>query len=159
MAKILIAYHSVSGNTEIMAKEVFQGVSESGVDAEIKKIEEVDIDKLPEYDGLIIGSPNYFGSMAADVKMFIDKSVKYFKKLEWKVGGAFTSTGMQGGGSELVLVDIIKALMIHGFVVKGEPSAGHFGPVAIGKPDEVILKECRLLGKKTAELIRRLNCE
>ena len=138
MIKVLIVYHSVSRNTEMMAKEVAKGVSENGAEVEVKKVEDAEVDELPRYDALILGSPNYFGSMSAEIKQFIDKSVKYFKKLEWKAGAAFTSTGMQGGGGELVLVDLIKALMIHGFVVKGEPSAGHFGPVAIGKPDETI---------------------
>lgn len=46
MSRILVAYHCVSGNTEMMAKEVVRGVSENGVDAEIN--EAVNIDKFPE---------------------------------------------------------------------------------------------------------------
>ncbi|RMF93170.1 MAG: flavodoxin family protein [Candidatus Schekmanbacteria bacterium] len=157
MSKVLVLYHSVSGNTESMAKEVAKGVEEEGIDVDIKKIADFDLDSITQYEGFIVGSPNYFGSMAAEIKSFFDKSVKFFKKLEWKVGAAFTSTGMQGGGGEMVLLDILKAMMIHGFIVKGEPSAGHFGPVAIGKPDEKILKECRLLGTKTAQLIKKLK--
>jgi multimeric flavodoxin WrbA len=47
-------------------------------------VEEVQIDTLPGYDGFIVGSPNYFGTMAWPVKKFIDESVKYYKKLEGK---------------------------------------------------------------------------
>lgn len=158
MSKILVVYHSKSGNTEKMAVAVGEGIKKKGVEADVKKVSDVNVDDIPKYDGMIVGSPNYFGSMAAEIKSFFDVSVKHFKKLEWKVGAAFSSTGMQGGGGELTIIDILKALMIHGFIIKGEPSAGHFGPAGIGAPDEKILKECRLLGEKTAELLLKVNC-
>jgi len=140
-----------------MANAVGEGVESEGIKNDIKEVKEVSVDDLLNYDGVVIGSPNYFGSMAAEIKEFIDKSVKYFKKLEGKVGGAFTSTGMIGGGGETTLIDILKALLIHGFIVQGEPGGGHFGPVAIGAPDERALKECRMLGSKVAKLVKKIK--
>ena len=157
MANILILYHSKGGSTRKMAEAVGEGVDSEGVKKDIKRVTEISVDDLPNYDGVIIGSPNYFGTMAAEVKDFIDKSVKYFKKLEGKVGGAFTSTGMVGGGGETTLMDIIKVLLVHGFIVQGEPNGGHFGPVAIGAPDENVLKQCRMLGAKVAKLAKNLG--
>ena len=37
MAKLLIIYHSQSGNTEAMAKAVYQGALSSGATASLKK--------------------------------------------------------------------------------------------------------------------------
>ena len=157
MAKILILYHSKSGNTKKMAEVVGEGVEAEGVKKEIKAVSEAKVDDLPGYDGVIVGSPNYFGTMSAEIKAFFDESVKYFKKLQGKVGGAFTSTGMIGGGGETTLIDIIKALLIHGFIIQGEPRGGHFGPVAIGEPDERALKECRMLGSNVAKLVKKVG--
>jgi len=157
MGKVLIIYHSKSGNTKKMAEAVGQGVDAEGIEKDIKEVKEVSVDELLNYDGIIVGSPNYFGTMSAEIKEFFDRSVKYFKKLEGKVGGAFTSTGMIGGGGETTLIDILKALLIHGIIVQGEAKAGHFGPVAIGAPDERVLKECRMLGVKVAKLVKKLR--
>ena len=49
---------------------------------------------------------------AAEVKKFIDESVKYYRKIEGKLVAAFTSTGMIGGGGETVCLDILKAFLI-----------------------------------------------
>ena len=54
---------------------------------------------LLKADGIILGSPTYYGTMAAEMKAFIDRSVKYHGKLEGKIGGAFSSGG--GLGVEL----------------------------------------------------------
>ncbi|MCX7988629.1 MAG: NAD(P)H-dependent oxidoreductase, partial [Thermodesulfovibrio sp.] len=114
MKKVLVAYYSRSGNTEKMAKMIAEGLSKKGVSVDLRNVEEINIDSLPEYDGYIIGSPNYFGTMAAEVKKFIDESVKYYRKIEGKLVAAFTSTGMIGGGGETVCLDILKAFLIHG---------------------------------------------
>ncbi|HID96297.1 MAG TPA: flavodoxin family protein, partial [Candidatus Latescibacteria bacterium] len=58
MAKLLIIYYSRSGNTEKMARLVSEGAKEvEGVDVEVKKVGETDIDDLLEADGIIVGSP------------------------------------------------------------------------------------------------------
>ncbi len=156
MKKVLIAYYSRGGNTKKMAEIIAEFIKEKGVDVTVSSVEEVNIDALPEYDGYIIGSPNYFGTMAYPVKKFFDDSVKFFKKLEGKAGAAFTTTGMIGGGGETVVLDILKAFLIHGCVVQGLCSAGHYGPVSIGAPDERIRKEAGILADKFVELLNKL---
>ena len=94
--------------------------------------------------------------MAWPVKKFIDESVKYFKKLDGKVAAAFTSEGMIGGGGDIVVLDILKIFLIHGCVVQGLTSAGHFGPVAVGKPDARVAAEVEVLVEKFAALILKL---
>ncbi len=156
MKKALVTYYSQSGNTERMARLIADFLQSHGVQADLIPVQEVDIDSLPSYDGFIVGSPNYFGTMAWPVKKFIDDSIKYFKKLDGKVAAAFTSEAMIGGGGDLVLVDILKAFLIHGCIVQGLTSAGHFGPVSIGAPDQRIEKEVAVLGEKFCALLNRI---
>jgi NAD(P)H dehydrogenase (quinone) len=94
--------------------------------------------------------------MAAEMKAFIDRSVKYHGKLEGKVGGAFASGGGLGGGVETTVLDLTKSLLIHGMIVQGDPWGSHYGTVSIGKPNASAEKECRKLGEKVATLVKRL---
>jgi NAD(P)H dehydrogenase (quinone) len=154
--KVLITYYSQSGNTQKMAQLLADCLESNGVQVSLVPVQEVDIDTLPTFDGFIVGSPNYFGTMAWPVKKFIDDSIKYYKKLNGKLVAAFTSEGMIGGGGDLVVLDILKSFLIHGCVVQGLTGAGHFGPVAIGRPDERVEKEVLHLGEKYCELLNRL---
>lgn len=156
MKKILVTYYSRSGNTEKMARMIADGLATKDLAVDLKTVEEVDIDTLPSYDGFIVGSPNYFGTMAWPVKKFVDESVKYFKKLDGKAAAAFTSEGMIGGGGDTVVLDILKAFLIHGCIVQGLTSAGHYGPVAVGAPDGRIATEVGVMVEKFAELVNRI---
>ncbi len=156
MKKVLVTYYSLSGNTEKMARMIADGLVTKDLVVDLKKVDEVAIDSLPSYDGFIVGSPNYFGTMAWPVKKFVDESVKCFKKLDGKAAAAFTSEGMIGGGGDTVVLDILKAFLIHGCVVQGLTSAGHYGPVAVGAPDGRIATEVGVLVDKFAELVKRI---
>ncbi len=156
MKTALVTYYSRSGNTKQLAELVSQGLATKGVKVDLIPVEEVDIDSLPGYDGFIVGSPNYFGSIAWPVKKFIDESVKYYKKLEGKAAAAFTSEGIIGGGGDLVVLDILKSFLIHGCVVQGLTGIGHFGPVAIGAPDERIKKEVEIFVERFSTLLAKL---
>jgi NAD(P)H dehydrogenase (quinone) len=95
--------------------------------------------------------------MAAQMKAFLDKSVQIHGKLEGKVGAAFSSCGGLGGGVETTVLDMVKALLIHGVIVQGDPWGSHYGTVSIGKPNASARKECKKLGEKVARLIKRLG--
>jgi len=157
MSEILVIYFSETGNTEKMAHSVAEGVKAEGVTVEVKKVADASVDELLEVKGVIIGSPTYFGAMAAQVKSFLDKSVKHFGKLEGKVGAGFASSGMLGGGNETTVLSILEALLIHGMIVQGDTGGGHYGPVAVGAPDERGTEECKKLGQKVARLIKKLG--
>jgi NAD(P)H dehydrogenase (quinone) len=157
MARVLITYFSRTGNTEKMAKLVAEGAREvKGVEIELKRVEELSPDDLLAYDGIVIGSPVYYGTMAAAVKELLDRSVKHHGKLEGKVGGAFASSGGPGGGNETTVLDILKAMLIHGMVIKGDPEGDHYGPIAVEAPDRRSAGECRKRGRSVAELAKRL---
>jgi NAD(P)H dehydrogenase (quinone) len=157
MKKVLVTYYSRSGNTKKMAELISDALTVRGIKADLIPVEEVPIDSLPGYDGFIVGSPNYFGTMAWPVKKFIDESIKYYKKLEGKAAAAFTSEGIIGGGGDAVLLDILKTFLIHGCVVQGLTGIGHFGPVAIGAPDERIEREVKFLVERFSALLEKLS--
>ncbi len=157
MARVLISYYSRSGNTRKMAEKIRDGAEAvEGVEVELKKVKETTLDDLLDADGIILGSPTYFGVMAAEAKDLVDRSVKYFGKMAGKVGGAFTSSGGIGGGNETTIGSILYAWLIHGMVVQGFQKGSHYGPVAVGAPDERAEDECVRYGRQTAELTKKL---
>jgi len=154
MRRVLVVYYSRSGNTKKMAELVAKGVKEvEGVEVEVKAVQEAKVEELLDVDGLVIGSPTYYGSMASEVKKFIDESVKLHGKLEGKIGGAFSSSANIAGGNETTIMDILKSLLIHGMIIQGSVKGDHYGPVSIGKPDERSKKLCLRHGRKIAELV------
>ncbi len=157
MPRIIIIYYSKTGNTEKMAQAVEAGVKSEGVEVVTKPVNKATVEDMLAADGIIIGSPTYFGTMAAEIKALIDKSVIYFGKMNGKVGAAFSTSANLGGGNETTVLDILKALLIHGMTIQGETSGGHYGPVVLGEPDEKGKQECQQLGKKVARLVKKLS--
>ena len=157
MARVLIAYYSSTGNTEKMARLVQEGVEAGGAEAVCKKVEGLSAKELLEYGGIIIGSPTYYGSMAWEVKKLLDESVQFHGKLQGKVGAAFTSSANVGGGNETTIMDILKAFLIHGMIVEGDSGGDHYGPVAVGAPDERAIPQCKKLGERVAKLVNKLG--
>ncbi len=158
MKKLAIIYYSRTGNTEKMARLVAEGAgSEPGVEVDIVKVEDFPAKKALEYDGLIIGSPTYYGSMAGPVKELLDGSVAFHGQMEGKVGAAFSSAANIGGGNETTINDILNAMLIHGMIVQGNSQGDHYGPVSIGSPDARVKKQCKECGRRTAGLVKRLD--
>ena len=157
MAKVLIVYYSQTGHTEKMANAVEEAIKQKGVEGVKKRVENMQADELLGFDGIIIGSPTYYGTMAWPIKKLIDQSVKFHGKLAGKVGAAFSSSANIGGGNETVILSILEALLIHGMIVQGEPEGGHYGPVAINEPDERALNGCKKLGESVANLVKTLE--
>lgn len=157
MPKMLIIYQSKTGNTKSMAEAVEEGVRNENVDVVRKKIEVSHVDDLLEADGIIIGSPTYFAGTTAEVKKFIDASIKHFPKLQGKVGAAFASCGDLGGGGETAILDIIRAFLVHGMIVPGFTSGGHYGPLSVGAPDDERRGVCAAFGARVAQIVKKLQ--
>jgi NAD(P)H dehydrogenase (quinone) len=156
MSRVIVVYYSQGGNTRKMAELVGEGVSREGVEVLVKDVSEIKAGDLPEYQGVILGSPTYYGSMAYQIKRLLDDSVKFHTKLEGKVGGAFSSSANIGGGNETTILDILNAMLIHGMIIQGDSKGDHYGPVAIGSPDERSSEECLRLGSRVAKLVKQL---
>jgi len=75
MAKALVVYDSVTGNTEKMAVAIGDGLREIGLDVEVKRVDATNLDDLVAADAIVMGSPTYFSTMTAKMKALIDKSI------------------------------------------------------------------------------------
>ncbi len=157
MAKALVMYYSRGGNTKTMASLLGEAIKKEGVEVSIKDVKDVVAQELTAYDAIVVGSPTYYGTMAADIKQLFDDSVKFHGKLDGIVGGAFSSSANVGGGNETTILDILNAMLIHGMIVQGDWQGDHYGPVAIGAPDERSTKCCRRHGSRIGKLVRELR--
>lgn len=158
MVKILIVYDSKTGNTEKMAFAIAEGAKQvKGVDVVVKKVGETINEDLLSADGIIVGSPTYYGQMSQKIKKLFDKSVKIHGKLEGKVGAAFTSSGGIASGAETTLLSILCAMLIHGMIIQGISETEHYGAASVGSPKGREIKSCRNLGKRVANLVVKLK--
>ncbi len=160
MANVLVAYYTKSGNTEEMAKKVYAGLRDSDVDAELKRIEEVEKDELKELDGLVIGSPTYYGNPAPEINEFFERTNSIRGDLDKVVGAAFSSSYHRAGGNETTLISILEQMLVHNMVVVGDPirTGGHYGAVSVGNEvDEQSKEEAFELGKRVANVVHRMN--
>lgn len=158
MAKILVCCYSRTKHTEHMAEAVAQGAGEvDGAEVERTTADKVQAARLVDYDAIVLGSPTYYGTMSAEIKRLLDDSVRVQGQLAGKVGGAFSSSANVGGGNETTVLDLLKALLIHGMVVPGSATGDHYGPVAVGDPDARAIEECKKLGRTVAELAVKLH--
>lgn len=158
--QILILYFSKGGNTRKLAEAIAKGVQEvEEVRAVLKKTDDVTKKDFVASDGVIAGSPVYFGLMAADLKRVFDEFVGVRKKMEGKVGAAFATSGDPSGGKETTMISIIQALLIYGMVVVGDPisATGHYGTSCVGAPDSKSEQNGMKLGRRVAELAKKIK--
>jgi NAD(P)H dehydrogenase (quinone) len=162
-ATVLIAYHSVSGNTEKMAQGVAEGAGAvPGTSAVLKRVGEVTADDLLSSEAVIVGSPVYFGNMSGEVKTFFDNWLLKFDfyrdfRMRNKVGGAFATGGSISNGKEITMMAILEAMLINKMIVASVGGSFGFGASATTGPDspgidEKELAAARELGKRIAEV-------
>ena len=157
---VLILYYSKGGNTRRLAEAIAEGVSQiDGVEAVLRHAIEVTKDDFVAADGLVVGSPVYFGTMAAPLKQVLDEFVGVRRKMENKVGAAFATSGDPSGGKETTIMSIIAALLIYGMIIVGDPmsATGHYGTACAGAPDATDRENGRKLGRRVAALVKRLS--
>lgn len=124
--KISIIYATRTGKTENVAKLLKEGAERvSGIEVKAMKIEEIDYEFLNDSKAVIFGTPTYYANIAWELKKWIDESSKI--NLEGKIGAAFATANVVGGGSEVALLTILNHLMVKGMLV-------YSGGVAFGKP-------------------------
>jgi len=157
--RVLVIYHSRTGNTEMLARAIAEGVRGEGVECVLKRASDVRREDFLEADGIIAGSPVYFGSMASELKKIFDEFVDIRKKMEDKVGAAFATSGDKSGGKETTLLSIIQAMLIYGMIIVGDPmdATGHYGVSCTGRPSSRDLENARKLGRRVANLVKRLR--
>ncbi|MFC2063027.1 flavodoxin domain-containing protein [Chloroflexota bacterium] len=102
MAKVMIAYASMTGNTEKMAQYITEGIRISGCEAVVKNISAIkESETLEGFGGYLFGSPTYHRDMAGNMKTFLFLSKR--ANLEGKLAGAFGSYTHSGDAPSLIL--------------------------------------------------------
>lgn len=141
--RVLVLYYSSYGHVEALARAAREGAEEAGAEARLKRVPELvppqvaeragyklaqpapvaRVEELVEYDAIIFGTPTRFGTMAAQMKNFIDQAGGLWARdaLVGKVGSVFTSTGSQHGGQEATLLTSHVPLLHLGMLVVGLP--------------------------------------
>jgi NAD(P)H dehydrogenase (quinone) len=158
--QVLVMYYSRSGNTKRLAEEVAKGVQQvDEVGCVLKSVSEVTKDDFIKSDGIIAGSPVYFGTMAYPMKEIFDKYVGIRGEMEDKIGAAFATSGDQSGGKETTIFSIIQAMMIYGMIIVGDPlnATGHYGVSCMGAPDRETSSNAVKMGKRVASLVKKLR--
>lgn len=141
--RVLVLYYSSYGHVEALARAVREGAQEAGAEAQLKRVPELvppqvaeqagyrlsqpapvaRVEEMAEYDAIIFGTPTRFGTMAAQMKNFIDQAGRLWASdaLVGKVGSVFTSTGSQHGGQEATLLTSHVPLLHLGMLIVGLP--------------------------------------
>ena len=157
---VLVLYYSKGGNTRKLAEAITEGINQvEGVEAILRHTRDVTKDEFAAADGLIVGSPVYFGTMAAQLKKVLDEFVGVRRKMENKVGAAFATSGDPSGGKETTMMSIIQALLIYGMIIVGDPltATGHYGTSCVGEPDSTTRENGRKLGQRVAGLVKQIR--
>ena len=145
MATILIIYHTQSRNTQKMAEAVAAGAaSVKDTKVVLKKAKDATTEDLISCDGLVIGSPEYFGYMAGMIKDFFDRTYETAKGkpgIFKKPYTVFISAGNDGRNAR----DQIERICL-GYSFKKV-----FEPLILrGLPEQEGLKKCREMGQTIA---------
>jgi multimeric flavodoxin WrbA len=144
MAKVLIVYHSITGNTEEMARAVAEGAkSVAGTKVTLKKAADANADDLLSCDVAIFGTSTNFGYISGGLKDFFDRTLTQCQnKTTDKPYCAFTSSGM-GKKKALEVID--------GLAIAYKMKKADDGIIAQGKATPETMESLRQLGKKMAQ--------
>jgi len=152
------------GSAEIepcIACEICKSTGECAIYDDMQDI----IKKLGEADGLILGSPVYFGNVTSQMKIFMDRSrpLRIDFKLRDKVAGAISVGASRNGGQETTISAMHEFLLIHDAIIVGDGAPlAHYGGTGMGgvvgdtKQDEHGIMTSINLGKRVAELATKL---
>jgi NAD(P)H dehydrogenase (quinone) len=198
MAKVLVLYYSAYGHIETMAYAVAEGAKSAGAEVVVKRVPELVSEEvakasyykmdqaaeiatpaeLEEYDAIIFGAGTRYGTVASQMRNFIDQTGGLWAqgKLVGKVGSVFTSSATQHGGQESTILGFIPTLMHHGMVVVGLPYAFQgqmgleevkggtpYGATTITggdgsrQPSEVELEAAKFQGAHVAKIAAKLS--
>lgn len=193
---ILVVFYSRHGSVAAMAKHIARGAQRvANTNVVVRQLPEAsfsheqttaaipddgypycELDDFVNCDGLAIGSPSYFGSMAAPVKLMLDQTSPIWMsgQLADKPACGFASASTMHGGHEMTIQSMMIPLLHHGMIWAGLPyknrdliatatggtpyGVTHFAPHTqyTGLSDEEI-NLCEAQGQRIAELAAKLK--
>ncbi|MDI7865313.1 NAD(P)H:quinone oxidoreductase [Rhizobiaceae bacterium n13] len=143
--KVLIAFYSRNGSTEILANAVAEGAIQEGAEVRLRRVREfVGTDVMSQApgwvesaeemntkydapteadaewaDAIVFGTPTRFGSISSELKSYIDTlgGLWFQGKLNGKAGSVFGSTSSKHGGNESTLLSIYTPMAHLGLVI------------------------------------------
>ncbi|MBF0122510.1 MAG: NAD(P)H-dependent oxidoreductase [Candidatus Omnitrophica bacterium] len=128
--KVAIIFHSICGNTYLMARAFEEGLRAKGQDVGLYRVADLDWtsqldipqkteenlkammalpqatpESVSDADLIVLGSPTHFGNVSAEMKAFMDSTggLWFHGKLTGKMCAAFASAGNTEGGGDLCL--------------------------------------------------------
>ncbi|UPQ88690.1 NAD(P)H:quinone oxidoreductase [Vibrio sinaloensis] len=133
--KVVVLYYSRHGTTQALARQIARGIeSNANCEALLRTVAEIEgdhqpsdpvisIEELKQCDGLAMGSPVWFGNMAAPLKHFWDKTTSVWLSgdLIDKPACLFSSSSTLHGGQETTLQSMMLPLLHHGMMILGIP--------------------------------------
>ena len=190
MPKTLVLFSSRTGRTAALADAIAEGASSvrfaevdvrllpalalpetagdrqrtSAQEALLRKYRPLEaVERLADYDGLILGAPTRNGVMAAEVEHLLRQAGTMFRggKLVDRAGSAFTTLPEGGGGAETALWSMMKPMAAMGMIlVPPGPAGGDaaedslYGATSAGdrEPAAAELAVARHQGKRVASV-------
>jgi NAD(P)H dehydrogenase (quinone) len=171
--RILIAYHSESGNTEKLAQSIREGAASlPHMAVTLRKAADLTDDDILHADGIVLGSPIQWSTLSADAKRSLDKIGAVLGKASKSLGdgrtaAAFCTGGGIAMGKDLTRISILSAFLTMRFTVIGgvDPyDFGTLGPSATTGPDDPGISdkeraEARQFGIRFARLTRQFTAQ
>ncbi|MFZ5814245.1 MAG: NAD(P)H:quinone oxidoreductase [Bacillota bacterium] len=185
--KVAVIYYSSTGNTHRMAEAVAEGARRTGAEVKVLRVKELApesaIAQNPEWqafyrrsqefpeasmedlewaDAIILGTPTRYGTMAAQLKQFIDQTggLWFQGKLANKVVAGFVTASNEHGGQEATILSLYNVFYHWGSIVAAPgytdqvvfaAGGNPYGASATGgKITEAELEAARHLGERVA---------
>lgn len=142
MSKIAVIYWSQTGNTEMMANAIAEGIRETGAECDVLTVPAVSADQAAEYEKLALGCP----AMGAEVLEEMDFE-PFFTELERRLSGRPVALfGSYGWGDGQWMRDWVQRTQ--------DANANLYqdeGLMINETPDEDGLEQCREFGRGFAQ--------
>ena len=142
MAKVLVVYCSMSGNTKAAAEAVAEGARAAGAKVTVKAAQEAQPEDLLACDAVALGSYDLFDSMGGDLEFFFDRAAyAESKDVAGKPYAAFLTYG--GTGKAIASIEAMaQGLKLRSVAV----------PVRVqGRPDGQGTADLKALGARLAK--------
>ncbi len=153
MVKVIVVYESKYGNTKRVAEIIIEGIREvQEGETALNQVKDVDLDKIAEYDVILIGSPNHYGGPTKGISEFIDKLEKLdLKGMHFAVFDTHLGKGFFGKAArkmEKRINEKVPGLKRIGPILSIAVQ-GSKGPIIEGE-----LSKCKEFGKRIATQFR-----
>lgn len=193
--RVAVVHYSATGNVHRLAEAIAEGAADAGAEVRLLRVAELVPDEViarsPEWvahraatthlpeaapddldwaDGLVFGTPSRFGTMASQLKQFIDSTSALWGAglLADKAASAFVSSHERHGGQETTLMSLYQVFVHWGavivppgytdesvFAAGGNP----YGTGSVGPPTAEDLAAGRHQGRRLAHAARLLAAD